>query len=100
MCFHVNLSHLQQELELVSGSVEDGVALTPPFPSRAPPLPAEVELEVAVVRGWGTDRFQHSQRTQAGRNLRGWEIRCVIRFKITGPFKCQENFDQTFEMSQ
>lgn len=47
------------------------MASTPPSPPRAPPrLSGEGEAE-AAGRGTGTCRFRRSQRTQAGRNLRG-----------------------------
>lgn len=64
------LSHLQlEELELVE-EVTDPVASPPdlPFCSHPPHLAAAVE-EVEE-RGWDTGQFQHSQRTQAARNLR------------------------------
>lgn len=47
------------------------MVLTPPFPPRAPPcLSGEAEA-AAAGQGTGTCRFRRSQRTQAGRNLRG-----------------------------
>lgn len=61
--------HLQQEeLDLV----KDPVTSPPLFPCRCrPPHPAAAAEGEQVERGWDTGRFQRSQRTPAGRNLRG-----------------------------